>query len=386
MTQTSTTTAAVAQRDTVALARQLIARPSVTPDDGGCLDVIASRLTAAGFACERLDRNGVGNLWARAGTASPLVCMAGHVDVVPPGPTADWTSDPFTPTERLGYLYGRGASDMKGPLAAMITAAERIATSGSLKGSIALLLTSDEEGDAVDGTSWVVETLRGRGISVDACIIGEPTSSGTLGDTIKNGRRGSLSGELRIKGVQCHIAYPERGLNPILAALPALSELASTEWDAGNADFQPTSFQISNVHAGTGASNVIPGTLDVSFNFRFSPESTAEQLQARVIDVLDRHGIGYDLTWKPVARAFRTPRGPLVDALAGAIQNATGVSPSLSTSGGTSDGRFIATIAGEVVEFGPVNDTIHKVNERISTDDLGTLSRIYENALLARLA
>ena len=385
MTQTRPSTAAV-QRDTVELARQLIARRSITPDDGGCLEVIASRLTAAGFACERLDSNGVGNLWARAGTASPLVCMAGHVDVVPPGPTADWTSDPFTPTERLGYLYGRGASDMKGPLAAMITAAERIAMSGALTGSIALLLTSDEEGDAVDGTSWVVETLRARGIAIDACIVGEPTSGGTLGDTIKNGRRGSLSGELRIKGVQCHIAYPERGLNPILAALPALSELASTEWDAGNADFQPTSFQISNVHAGTGASNVIPGTLDVSFNFRFSPESTAEQLQARVIDILDRHGIGYDLTWKPVARAFRTPRGPLVDALAGAIQNATGVSPSLSTSGGTSDGRFIATIAGEVVEFGPVNDTIHKVNERISTDDLGTLSRIYENALLARLA
>lgn len=384
MTQSSPTTAAV-QRDTVELARQLIGRRSVTPDDDGCLDVIASRLTAAGFVCERLDRNGVGNLWARVGSAGPLVCMAGHVDVVPPGPAADWASDPFTPTERLGYLYGRGASDMKGPLAAMITAAERIAMSGAMNGSIALLLTSDEEGDAVDGTNRVVETLRARGITIDACIVGEPTSSGTLGDTIKNGRRGSLGGELRIKGVQCHIAYPERGLNPILAALPALSELASTEWDTGNVDFQPTSFQISNVHAGTGASNIIPGTLDVSFNFRFSPESTAEQLQMRVIEVLDRHGLDYDLSWKPVARPFRTPRGPLVDALASAIRDATGVTPSLSTSGGTSDGRFIATIAGEVVEFGPVNDTIHKVNERISTDDLGTLSRIYEHTLLARL-
>ena len=384
MTQTRPSTAAV-QRDTVELARQLIARRSITPDDGGCLGLIEARLAAAGFACERLDRNGVSNLWARIGTAAPLVCMAGHVDVVPPGPTADWASDPFAPTERLGYLYGRGASDMKGPLAAMVTAAERMAVSGAMAGSIALLLTSDEEGDAVDGTSWVVETLRTRGIAIDACIVGEPTSSHTLGDTIKNGRRGSLSGELRIKGVQCHIAYPERGLNPILAALPALSELASTAWDEGNPDFQPTHFQISNVHAGTGAGNVIPGALDVAFNLRFSPESTAEQLQARVIEVLDRHGLDYDLSWKPVARAFRTPRGPLVDALVGAILDATGVTPSLSTSGGTSDGRFVATIAGEVVEFGPINDTIHKVNERISTDDLGTLSRIYESTLVARL-
>lgn len=371
--------------DTLDLAKQLIARRSITPDDGGCLELVAARLAGAGFTCERLDRNGVGNLWARIGDSAPLVCFAGHVDVVPPGPTADWTSDPFTPAERDGYLYGRGASDMKGPLAAMVTAAERVAASRPARGSIALLLTSDEEGDAVDGTAFVVDTLRARGVTIDACIVGEPTSADVLGDTVKHGRRGSLSGELRVAGVQCHIAYPERGRNPILAALPALSELASTEWDRGNADFPPTRFQISNVHAGTGAANVIPGSLDVSFNFRFSPESTADGLQAHVRKILDRHDLDYALTWKPIAHPFATGRGPLVDGLIAAIREATGVVPSLSTGGGTSDGRFIATIAGEVVEFGPVNDTIHKVNERIVVEDLATLSRIYERAVVERL-
>lgn len=373
--------AADIQRDTLGLATQLIACRSVSPTDGGALEIVATRLAAAGFTCERLDRHGVGNLWARRGTGAPLVCLAGHVDVVPPGPLDQWTSDPFTPTERDGYLYGRGVSDMKGPLAAMITAAERAAASSHADGSIALLLTSDEEGDAVDGTTFVVETLRGRGEAIDACIIGEPTSSEAFGDTIKTGRRGSLTGELRIAGVQCHIAYPERGRNPILSALPMLTELAATEWDRGNDDFQPTSFQISNIHAGTGASNVIPGSLDVVFNFRFGPLSTAAGLQARVRAILDRHGAEYDLTWKPIAHPFATPRGPLVDAVTAAVLATTGVSPALSTSGGTSDGRFLATIAREVVEFGPSNDTIHKVNERIRIADLGTLSTIYEQAI-----
>lgn len=379
-------TADAIQRETLAIAKQLIACRSVTPADGGGLELVAARLARAGFTCERLDRNGVGNLWARSGAGDPLVCLAGHVDVVPPGPLDQWTSDPFTPTERDGFLHGRGASDMKGPLAAMITAAERVAASRPARGSIALLLTSDEEGDAVDGTAFVVEVLRGRGVTIDACIVGEPTSQETFGDTIKNGRRGSLSGDLRVAGVQCHIAYPERGRNPIQSALPALAELASTRWDQGNADFQPTSFQFSNIHAGTGAVNVIPGTLDVAFNFRFSPESTAEGLQAHVREVLDRHHLEYELSWRPIAHPFVTPRGPLVDAVTTAIRETTRVEPSLSTGGGTSDGRFLATIAREVIEFGPVNDTIHKVNERMAIDDLGTLSRIYELAMTARLA
>jgi succinyl-diaminopimelate desuccinylase len=377
----SSSTAADIERETLGLAKRLIVCRSVTPADDECLELVAARLGAAGFNCERLDRNGVRNLWARRGAEGPLVCLAGHVDVVPAGPEDQWTSDPFTPVERDGYLYGRGASDMKGPLAAMITAAERLASSQPSRGSIALLLTSDEEGDAVDGTAFVVETLRARGETLDACIVGEPTSNEALGDTIKNGRRGSLSGELRIAGVQCHIAYPERGRNPILSALPALAELAAIEWDHGGPGFQPTSFQISNIHAGTGASNVIPGRLDVAFNLRFSPESTAAGLQARVRECLDRHGLEYELAWKPIAHPFATPPGALVDALAAAIREVTRVEPALSTSGGTSDGRFIATIAREVVEFGPTNETIHKVNERIRIDDLGTLSRIYERAV-----
>lgn len=374
-----------AGRDTLQLAKALIARRSITPDDGGCLAVVAEWLARAGFSCERLDRNGVGNLWARFGSTDPVVCLAGHVDVVPPGPEGQWTSDPFVPVERDGFLYGRGASDMKGPLAAMVTAAMRVAAGRPASGSLALLLTSDEEGDAVDGTAHVVDVLRARGERIDACIVGEPTSDETLGDTVKVGRRGSLSGELRVAGVQCHIAYPERGRNPILSTIPALAELASTEWDRGNADFPPTSFQISNVHAGTGASNVIPGSLDVAFNFRFSPETTATRLQQQVRVLLDRHGLDYTLTWKPIAHPFSTPRGPLVDAMIAAIRDATGVAPALTTSGGTSDGRFIATIAREVVEFGPTNETIHKVDERIRIADLGPLSRIYERTISGRL-
>jgi len=370
---------------TLDLARQLITCRSVTPDDGGCLGILEDRLTQAGFACERMDRGAVGNLWARWGRGGPVVCVAGHVDVVPAGPVDRWTSDPFTPTDRDGWLYGRGASDMKGPLAALVTAAERVAASKPASGTVAVLVTSDEEGDAVDGTAFVVETLRGRGETIDACVVGEPTSVQRLGDRIKCGRRGSLTGDLQVAGVQCHIAYPERGRNPILQTLPALAELAATQWDDGNADFPPTAFQISNIHAGTGATNVIPGGLDVNFNFRYSPETTAEHLQAGVREVLDRHGLTYELTWRPISRPFSMSDGPLLDALTAAIRDVTGVEPERSTAGGTSDGRFLATIAGEVVEFGPTSDTIHKVDERIRVADLQALSEIYERALTARL-
>jgi succinyl-diaminopimelate desuccinylase len=367
--------------DTLQLAKRLIACRSVTPADDGCLELLASRLSAAGFQCERLDRGLVGNLWARHGSSGPLVCLAGHVDVVPPGPIEEWTSDPFTPTERDGLLYGRGAADMKAPVAAMITAAER-AVRIARTGSVAILLTSDEEGEAVDGTAAVVSTLAARGEVIDACIVGEPTSAERFGDTIKNGRRGSLNGRLRVVGQQCHIAYPERGRNPIHDAVPALAGLVSTEWDRGNDYFQPTSFQISNIHAGTGASNIIPGALEVSFNFRFSPESSASALQARVRDVLDRHRVQYDLQWTLIGDPFLTPRGPLVDAVTTAVDSVAGIRPSLSTSGGTSDGRFLAKLAREVIEFGPLNDSIHKIDEHVRIADLEPLSTIYERTIL----
>jgi succinyl-diaminopimelate desuccinylase len=370
------------ERETLDLARELIARRSITPADGGCLSLLASRLSAAGFRCERLDRGEVGNLWARHGSSRPLVCLAGHVDVVPPGPVEQWTSDPFVPTEREGVLYGRGAADMKASVAAMVTAAERAARAADGGGSVALLLTSDEEGDAVDGTAAAVSILRARGETIDACIIGEPTSTERFGDTIKNGRRGSLNGRLRVHGVQCHIAYPERGRNPIHDAAPALDALVSAEWDRGNGYFQPTSFQISNIHAGTGASNVIPGTLEVWFNFRFSPESTAPDLQARVCDILDRHRLRYDLQWTLIGEPFLTPRGSLVSALSTSVESIAGVRPALSTSGGTSDGRFLSGLAREVVEFGPLNDSIHKIDEHVRIADLEPLSAIYERTIL----
>jgi succinyl-diaminopimelate desuccinylase len=367
------------QHDTRQLAKALIACRSITPADEGALALLATRLSAAGFRCERLDRGSVSNLWARSGDTGPLVCLAGHVDVVPPGPVGEWTSDPFTPTERDGKLYGRGAADMKSSVAAMVTAAERVARAGS--GSIAILLTSDEEGDAVDGTAAVVSMLRQRGERIDACIVGEPTSTQRFGDTIKNGRRGSLNGRLRVRGQQCHIAYPERGRNPIHDTTPAIAALVSTEWDRGNEYFQPTSFQISNVHAGTGASNIIPGTLDVAFNFRFSPESTAQLLQARVRELLDRHNLQYELEWTLIGEPFLTRRGPLVDALIASVESVVGVRPALSTSGGTSDGRFLATLAREVVEFGPLNDSIHKIDEHVHIADLEPLSVIYERTV-----
>ena len=371
------------QLDTLQLARQLIACRSITPADDGCLSLLSSRLSAAGFRCERLDRGSVGNLWARHGSSGPVVCLAGHVDVVPPGPVGEWTSDPFTPTERGGFLYGRGAADMKASVAAMVTAAERVARTADGRGSVAILLTSDEEGDAVDGTATVVSTLGARGELIDACIIGEPTSTDRFGDTIKNGRRGSLNGRLRVHGQQCHIAYPERGRNPIHDAAPALDALISTKWDQGNEYFQPTSFQISNIHAGTGASNVIPGTLEVWFNFRFSPESSAATLQARMRDTLDAHRLQYHLEWMLIGEPFLTPRGALVDALTASVQSVARVQPALSTSGGTSDGRFLAKLAREVAEFGPLNDSIHKIDEHVRVADLEPLSVIYERTILA---
>jgi len=373
--------------ETLELAKQLIARRSITPADDGCLDLIAARLAKAGFACERLDRGEVRNLWARHGTGAPLLCLAGHVDVVPPGPVERWTTEPFAPVERDGRLFGRGAADMKTSVAALVTAAERfVASAPRHRGSLALLFTSDEEGAAIDGTAAVVRELEARQTRIDACLIGEPTSTTRLGDTIKNGRRGSLDGLLTVKGVQCHIAYPERGRNPIHEALPALAELAATEWDRGNEYFSPTSFQISQVHAGAGANNVIPGQMEVRFNFRFSTESTADQLQARVRAVLDRHRVEYDLTWALAGAPFLSPRGGLVDVLSAAVTAVTGVTPTLSTSGGTSDGRFLAAVSREVVEFGPVGGSMHGTDEHVRLADIAPLSTIYERTIAALLA
>lgn len=367
---------------TLELTRTLIARPSVTPEDAGCLELIAARLAPLGFVCERIDGGGVSNLWARRGTAAPLVVFAGHTDVVPTGPLEAWHSHPFEPTERDGMLFGRGAADMKSSLAAFVTAIEAfVAAHPDHAGSIALLLTSDEEGDATHGTTLVVETLKARGETLDYCIVGEPTSSATLGDTIKNGRRGSLSGKLTVKGVQGHIAYPQLAKNPIHLAAPALAELAAEVWDAGNEYFPPTSWQISNIKAGTGATNVIPGTLEVLFNFRFATVHTADALKARVHAILDRHGLDYDLAWTLGGKPFLTPRGTLVAALEGAIRDTLAITPELSTTGGTSDGRFIAEICPQVAEFGPVNATIHKLNECIAVDAIEPLSAIYRRTL-----
>lgn len=367
---------------TLALACELIARPSVTPEDAGCLELIASRLTPLGFTCERIDGGGVSNLWARRGTARPLVVFAGHTDVVPTGPLEAWHSDPFTPTERDGHLYGRGAADMKSSLAAFVTAIEDfVADHPEHSGSIALLLTSDEEGDATHGTTLVVQALKARGEALDYCIVGEPTCVSNLGDMIKNGRRGSLSGKLTVKGTQGHIAYPHLARNPIHLAAPALAELAATKWDEGNEYFPPTSWQMSNIKAGTGATNVIPGTLEVLFNFRFATVHTAEDLKRQVHAILDRHGLDYDLAWTLGGKPFLTPRGTLVAAMEKAIHQTLDVTPELSTTGGTSDGRFIAEICPQVVEFGPVNATIHKLDECIAINAVAPLSEIYRRTL-----
>jgi succinyl-diaminopimelate desuccinylase len=367
---------------TLDLARELISRVSVTPNDAGCQQVLAQRLRKLGFTIEHLRFGDVDNLWARRGKSAPLVCFAGHTDVVPTGPLDQWHSDPFVPTERDGDLYGRGAADMKCSIAAFVTAVEAYLDQHEQHpGSIALLITSDEEGVAVNGTVKVVEALRARGETIDYCIVGEPSSVSRLGDTMKNGRRGSLSGELLVRGIQGHIAYPHLSRNPIHEFAPALSELAAAKWDDGNEYFPPTTWQVSNIAAGTGANNVIPGELRVSFNFRFSTASTAEALKARVHEVLDRYGVDYALTWSLSGRPFLTPRGKLVESLSRAVQTVTGCTPELSTSGGTSDGRFIADICREIVELGPINASIHKLNESIGLADLEALSQIYRLAL-----
>ena len=366
----------------LALAQRLIARPSVTPDDAGCLELVTERLAPLGFVFERFDNNGVSNLWARLGTAGKVICFAGHTDVVPTGPHGEWRSNPFAPEVRDGYLYGRGAADMKSSIAACVVAIERLVkhrpVSTNWQNSIALLLTSDEEGDAVDGTIRVVNALKARGEQIDYCIVGEPTCVDHLGDTVKNGRRGSLSATLIVKGVQGHVAYPHLVKNPVHLAAPALAELVSIAWDAGNEFFPPTSFQISNAHAGTGAGNVVPGQFELMFNLRFSTASTVEEIQARVHQVLDRHGLEYDLHWTVGARPFLTGIGELSAAISTAIDSVTGHKVTLSTTGGTSDGRFIADICPQLVEFGPVNASIHKINERVAVADLEPLAQIYQ--------
>jgi succinyl-diaminopimelate desuccinylase len=367
---------------TLELTRELIARRSITPNDDGCQNILAERLQRCGFAIERMRFNDVENLWAHRGSGGPLVCFAGHTDVVPTGPLDRWSSDPFVPVERDGYLYGRGAADMKTSIAAFITATERYLTAHpSQPGRIALLITADEEGIAVDGTTRVVETLRSRGERLDYCIVGEPTCVDRLGDMIKNGRRGSLSGTLVVKGVQGHIAYPHLTRNPIHLAAPALTELAATQWDTGSEYFPPTTWQMSNIHAGTGANNVVPAEMTVLFNFRFSTAVTPEQLQQRVEAVLRKHGLDYTLEWSLSGMPFLTPRGKLVEAIGAAVQEIAGIEPELSTSGGTSDGRFIATICSELVELGPVNASIHKIDERVLASDAHALSLIYQRVL-----
>ena len=367
------------------LARELIARRSITPKDNGCQELLGERLARLGFSIEPVRRGDVSNLWARRGGSRPLLCFVGHTDVVPTGPLEQWHSDPFVPTERDGKLFGRGAADMKTSIAAFVVAVEDfLARHPTHRGSIALLITSDEEGPAVDGTAKVVELLKSRGERVDYCLVGEPTCATRLGDTIKNGRRGSLAGVLRVKGVQAHIAYPHLGRNPVHLVAPALAELAAAEWDKGNESFPPTTWQISNIHAGTGADNVTPHDVEIKFNFRFGTASTAESLKQRVHALLDRHKLDYKLDWTLSAVPYLTPRGALVDALSTAIREVTGAAPEVSTTGGTSDGRFIAQICSEVVEFGPVNATIHKLNECIDLAAIEPLREIYLR-LLSRL-
>ncbi len=379
---------------TLHLAEQLIARPSVTPEDAGCLDLLAERLARLGFALERLDSGPdefhVSNLWAKRPAAQDsqgqdaikTIVFAGHTDVVPTGPLEQWSSAPFTPTHRNGRLYGRGASDMKTSIAAFVVAVEEfLAATPDPRIAIAFLLTSDEEGPSVDGTKVVVEQLKARGEVLDWCIVGEPTSVHQTGDMVKNGRRGTLSGRLTVRGIQGHIAYPQLARNPIHQAVPALAELAATVWDQGNAYFPPTSWQMSNIHGGTGATNVIPGTVVIDFNFRFSTESTAASLKQRVHALLDRHGLEYDLVWTLGGEPFLTQPGELLDAVQAAIADETGLTTELSTTGGTSDGRFIAQICPQVIEVGPPNATIHKIDEHIVVADIEPLKNIYRRTL-----
>src|SRR2546421_2996830 len=364
------------------LAKALIARRSVTPEDGGCQGLIAERLTKSGFRCEPMQFGEVANLWARRGSAHPVVCFAGHTDVVPTGPLAEWRSDPFVPTLRDGKLYGRGAADMKSSIAAFVVAAERfVAERPNHSGSIALLITSDEEGPAVDGTVRVVQQLKARNELIDYCIVGEPSSVDALADTMKNGRRGSLSARLVVRGVQGHVAYPHLVKNPVHLLAPALAELARTQWDKGNEAFPPTSFQVSNIHAGTGAGNVVPGSVEVDFNLRFSTASTEASLRERVEALLKKHGLDYAIDWTLGAKPFLSRRGRLAQTVLDAAKRHTGSSGELSTTGGTSDARFIIDICPEVIEIGPVNASIHQLNEHIALEELEVLPRIYLDAL-----
>jgi succinyl-diaminopimelate desuccinylase len=368
------------------LTQALVGRRSVTPEDAGCQSLVAARLEPAGFRCEPILCGEVTNLWARRGDRAPVVCFAGHTDVVPPGPLAQWHSDPFVPTLREGRLFGRGCADMKSSIASFIVAMEAfVAERPAHSGSIALLLTSDEEGPAVDGTVRVVERLKARGETIDYCIVGEPSSLDALGDTIRNGRRGSLSGRLTVRGLQAHIAYPHLGRNPVHQLAPALAELAATKWDDGNEFFPPTSWQVSNIHAGVGATNVIPGVLELDFNFRFSTASSDASLRQRLEAVLRAHGLDYSLDWTLGAKPFLTQPGRLVETVQRVVHAHTGRTPELSTGGGTSDARFIVDICPQVIELGPVNATIHKLNENIELSELEQLPRIYLDTLRALL-
>ena len=367
---------------TLELARDLISRASVTPEDAGCQQLMCERLGAIGFRCEDLPFGEVTNFWARRGDCSPLLVFAGHTDVVPTGPLEDWQSDPFKPEIRNGLLYGRGAADMKGSLAAMVTACEAfVAAHPGHQGSIGFLITSDEEGPSINGTVKVVEHLVARGEQIDMCLVGEPSSTNQLGDVIKNGRRGSLNGKLTIRGTQGHVAYPHLADNPIHRVAPALAELSAIEWDQGNEFFPPTSFQVSNIHSGTGAENVVPGELQLMFNLRYSTALNEQVIRERVHAVLDRHALNYELNWRLSGEPFLTPAGELVDAARRSIKDVAGIDTELSTSGGTSDGRFIAPTGAQVLELGPLNATIHQVNECVAVDDLDQLSTIYQRIL-----
>jgi succinyl-diaminopimelate desuccinylase len=372
---------------TLDLTLDLMARASVTPTDGGCQEVMTARLATLGFAVEKLNYGNVENFWARRGTTHPVLCFAGHTDVVPTGPLEEWHTKPFEPTLKDGVLFGRGAADMKSGLAAMVTAAEAfVSAHPDHRGTIAFLITSDEEGPSVDGTKRVVETLLARGERIDWCIVGEPSSEAVLGDTIKIGRRGSLSGRLTVHGVQGHIAYPHLAVNPIHTLAPALAELTAREWDQGNEHFQPTTFQVSNLNAGTGAPNVIPGELKARFNLRYSPVQTLERLKQTVEDILRRHQVNFTLEWYVSGEPFYTPQGPLSQAVCAAVAAVAGKAPKLSTGGGTSDGRFIATLGAQIVELGVINASIHKVNEQVRAADIDALQRMYVGVLERLLA
>ncbi len=367
---------------TLALTEQLIALSSVTPEDNGCQSRLIALLTPLGFVCEIVQSGNVTNLWARKGSAQPLMVFAGHTDVVPTGPVDQWSSNPFMPTQRDGKLYGRGAADMKTSIAAMVVATEEFVTAHpDHRGSIGFLITSDEEGPATDGTVVVCKLLEARGEQIDYCLVGEPTATHQLGDTIKNGRRGSMAGKLVVKGIQGHIAYPQLARNPIHVAAPAIAELVVEQWDQANEYYLPTSWQVSNIHGGTGVSNVIPGELIIDFNFRFSTASTVEGLQQRVHAILDKHGLEYSLKWTISGLPFLTPRGVLSDAICAAIKAETGLDTELSTTGGTSDGRFIARICAQVIEVGPPNGSIHKIDEHIEVRYVDPLKNIYRRTL-----